>query len=171
MEDYLLALFSAVEAKRPVSVPDKADKDWKGSNPSLDRLEPVKKESFKFDLGSAQKKKRLGGMRKIFAEWLLIAGLPYPACQYFAQAVDMLQSAKAILPLAAALEGLSKKLLPELRLPRFQFNQTFLKNRIFILKLNSASKLSSKLDQDCKICQSNQTEDKSWDQNGHQNGH
>lgn len=111
MEDFLLALFSSVEAKRPMSVPDKADKDWKGSNPSLDRLEPVKKESFKFDLGSAQKKKRLGGMRKIFAEWLLVAGLPYPACQYFAQAVDMLQSAKEILPLAAALEGWSKQLI------------------------------------------------------------
>ncbi|XP_055345453.1 protein brunelleschi-like [Paramacrobiotus metropolitanus] len=105
MEEFLLLLFSGIEARRPTSAPDKVDKDWRGSNPSLDKLDTPKKDTFRLDLGSSQKKRQLGWKRKCFAEWLLLAGLPYHALQNFAQAVEMLQSAKETVHLAAALEG------------------------------------------------------------------
>ncbi|GAV03333.1 hypothetical protein RvY_13774 [Ramazzottius varieornatus] len=106
MEEYLLALFSHLEQKRPPTAPEKHEKDWKGSNPSLDKMDHSRKEGFKFELGSsAQKKRKLGWMRKTYAEWLLLAGLSYPACQHFAQAVDTLQSVKDFLQLGTALEG------------------------------------------------------------------
>lgn len=47
MEEYLLALFSGLEARRPLSVPDKLEKDWKGSSSALEKADHTKKDGLR----------------------------------------------------------------------------------------------------------------------------